>query len=256
MAEQKAQELGRAYNELKALDRAKTEFLSVISHELRTPINLITGYAGMLSERAMGILNSNQADAVNRILDGGTRLTALVNDLIDIARLEAGALALRLEELDYLALVRDVLYAAQIQAEQQGIKIELHLPDELPPVRGDPHRTAQVLENLVSNAIKFSETNTLICVGVRVEGTDIFTEIQDSGPGIPEEALPKLFTRFYQVDMSATRAHGGTGLGLAIVKGLVESMGGKVGVLSRAGHGSMFWFTLPIANQRIEARTV
>ena len=248
----KTADLLAALVELRALDRAKTEFLSLISHELRTPLNIITGYAGMLSEGAFEELTPDGKGAIEQILGAGERLQALVNDLLDVARLEAGALELRSESLDYLALLRDVLYEQSNRAEGQGITIETSLTEPLPPVWGDPHRTAQVLENLLANALKFSRPGDRVTVRIYPEGTKVVTEVVDTGPGIPEEALPKLFSRFYQVDMSATRLHGGTGLGLTIVKGLVEAMGGQVGCRSKPGQGSVFWFTLPSAEEAVD----
>ncbi len=247
--ENKTADLLAALVELKALDRAKTEFLSLISHELRTPLNIITGYAGMLSEGAFEELTPDGKGAIGHILGAGERLQALVNDLLDVARLEAGALELRTESLDYLALLRDVLYERSNRAESQGITIETSLTEPLPPVLGDPHRTAQVLENLISNAVKFSMRGDRVTIRIFPAGANVVTEVVDTGPGIPEDAIPKLFSRFFQVDMSATRLHGGTGLGLTIVKGLVEAMGGQVGCRSKPSQGSVFWFTLPSAGE-------
>lgn len=241
--------LTRALKELQALDRAKTEFLSVISHELRTPLNVVTGYAGMLSEGAFGQLSEGARTAVDQVQGAGERLLDVINDLLDLSRLEAGALELRREPIDYEALVHDVLYEQASRAESIGIDLHREIEASLPAAWADPHRAAQVLENLVSNAIKFSKSGDRVLVRVHVDDEEIVTEVADTGPGIPEEAMPKLFSRFYQVDMSATRLHGGTGLGLAIVKGLVEAMGGRVGCMSQEGQGSTFWFTLPICKE-------
>ncbi|MBI6546427.1 MAG: HAMP domain-containing histidine kinase [Cyanobacteria bacterium NC_groundwater_1444_Ag_S-0.65um_54_12] len=246
-------ELAKASHELQILERAKREFLSVIGHELRTPLNLITGYASMLADGVFGELTAEQREALEQVIDGGDRLLALINDLLDMTRLDAKTISLSDEELDYAALVRDLLYEVQCQAQARGISIETAIPPDLPLVHGDRQRVAQVLENLLSNAIKFSRAGDRIRITVRLVACELITEISDTGPGIPAAALPKLFTRFYQVDMSASRAYGGTGLGLAIVKGLVEAMGGKVGVISLEGQGSTFWFTLPVTRNVIAA---
>lgn len=229
---------------LEEAERYKDEFLSVMSHELRTPLNFIMGFASTLEDEVQGPLNSAQLQAVSKILIGSERMLRLVEDLLEVATIQAGELALRLEATPYEQLIIDVLATLAPLAAKKDLQIttafDIHCLLVL-----DPSRIAQVLTNLVGNAIKFTSPGGCITVRTRQTQGQIVTEISDTGRGIALEDREKLFKRFSQIDMSKTRSVGGSGLGLAIAKGLVEAHGGHIEVVSKLGEGSTFSFMLP-----------
>jgi PAS domain S-box-containing protein len=236
----------RELRELIELDRYKDEFLSVISHELRTPLNFIMGFASLLEDEAAGTLNDKQHEFVDKILNGADRMLILVNDLLDVAKIKAGRLDLSPVPTPYPPIIDEVVATMTPLALDRGITIETQLDvPQLPCI--DAARLIQVLTNLVGNAIKFTSPQGRVTVRAYEQGGELITQISDTGVGIAEHDIPKLFERFRQLDMSATRQVGGTGLGLAISKALVEAHGGQIGVMSELGKGSTFWFTVPIA---------
>jgi hypothetical protein len=229
---------------LQELDRMKDEFLSVISHELRTPLNFITGFASILADEVQGPLNEGQHESVQRILGGADRMLALVDDLLDFAKIQSGHLKLMIAEARYQPLVDEVLASLAPLAEQKGVQLTSAVPADLAPAV-DAQRVTQVLTNLVGNAIKFTQAGGKVEVAAFLRDGRLVTEVRDTGCGIDPAQLGKLFQRFRQLDMSHTRRVGGTGLGLAISKALVEAHGGEIGVESQLGVGSTFWFSLP-----------
>jgi signal transduction histidine kinase len=232
--------------ELRQADRAKDEFLSVISHELRTPLNFIMGFASILEDEIAGPLNSQQHEYLGKINDGADRMLMLVNDLLDFAKLQAGKFTLAPETTAYPALVSEVVGSMRPLAIQKGLQLNTDLrADEALHIDGK--RVGQIIYNLVSNAIKFTPKGGSVRVTTFRENGHVRTEVTDTGIGIATEDVSKLFTRFKQLDMSATRQAGGTGLGLSIAKALVEAHGGQIGVRSEPGKGSTFYFTLPAA---------
>lgn len=250
-------ELSKANEALLQADRYKDEFLSIISHELRTPLNFITGFASILDDEITGPLTPQQHEFLGKILSGADRMLGLVNNLLDMSRLQAGKLSLLTEQLAYAPLVEEVLTTLRPLADQRSVALiaDVQVPTE---VTVDPQRILQVLTNLVDNAIKFTAHGTVrVRAFVRAESSggeasgeggsrEVITQVIDTGEGISEEALPRLFERFQQADMTSTRKAGGTGLGLSIAKALIEAHGGQIGVKSRVGEGSTFWFTLPL----------
>lgn len=245
------QKLESAYQELKELkevDRLKGNFLSAISHELRTPLNFITGFASILDEEVAGELTPEQHRYLAKILMGAEQLISLINNLLDYTRMEAGRFAIFRRPTQYADLVRAALDNLRPMAEQK----DLHLAEdlrEMPVLNVDPDRLTQILYNLIFNAIKFTPPGGRICVRAYPQGQSIVTEVQDTGIGISQEDLPKVFTRFFQADEVSTgsgRQTKGTGLGMAITKGLVEAHGGSIEVESELGAGSTFRFTLPM----------
>jgi signal transduction histidine kinase len=238
--------------ELRQADHAKDEFLSVISHELRTPLNFIMGFASILEDEIAGPLNSQQHEYLGKINDGADRMLMLVNDLLDFAKLQAGKFTLAPETTAYPALVSEVVGSMRPLANQKGLQLSMDLrADETLHIDGK--RVGQIIYNLVSNAIKFTPKGGQVRVTTFRENGYVRTEVSDTGIGIATEDVPKLFTRFKQLDMSATRQAGGTGLGLSIAKALVEAHGGEIGVKSEPGQGSTFYFTLPAAAPADEA---
>jgi signal transduction histidine kinase len=239
--------------ELRQADRAKDEFLSVISHELRTPLNFIMGFASILDDELAGSLNAKQHEYIGKIMKGADRMLMLVNDLLDFAKLQAGKFQLSPERVAYPAVVQEVVASMRPLAAQKGLTLDAdnRFDDTLCM---DGKRVAQVLDNLISNAIKFTPQGGAIRVTAYRQGDWLVTAVTDTGIGIAPEDVPKLFTRFKQLDMSSTRQAGGTGLGLSIAKALVEAHGGTIRVESTPDKGSTFSFTLPIDSPLPECR--
>jgi signal transduction histidine kinase len=230
--------------ELKAVDRYKDELLSIVSHELRTPLNFILGFASLLEEAYVDPLTPAQRTYVSHILHGADRMLALVDSLLDLARLRSGRLSLSPAELDLSPILEDVIAGMRPLAAERGLTLEAQLA--VPhPVVGDRRWIAQALAHMLGNAIKFTPAGR-IDVRAYVEGDRAVVEVSDTGPGIAPEDLSRVFERFRQLDMGATRAAGGTGLGLAIVKEVVEAHAGELGVRSDLGAGTTFWFSLAI----------
>lgn len=227
-------------------ERHKDEFLSVISHELRTPLNYITGFGSLLEDETVGTLTEEQHNCSRKILLGASRMLTLVENLLDASRMSAGQFKVVPTEVAFGELVEEVLNTFAPQAQEARIELGAEL-DALPPVFLDPQRIIQVLSNLVGNALKFTPPGGRISLKAFAVGGTLRTEVSDTGLGIAEEDIPKLFQRFRQLDMSATRAAEGTGLGLVITKSIVEAHGGEIGVESEIGKGTTFWFSLPLA---------
>ncbi len=237
--------LRNANDELRRLDRHKDEFLSIVSHELRTPLNAMKGFATLMASGMAGPLPEPQRQYAANIIQSADRMGRLVNDLLDLASFRLEKLKLDREPTDIRQLIEDVTGAmAPIAAEKHQTlttEIEAHAEPCL-----DYDRVAQVLTNLIGNAVKFSPRGGRITVRVAPQGERLLTEVRDTGIGIADADLPKLFQPFSQVDMGPARRSGGTGLGLSISKAIVEAHGGEIGVRSVVGLGSTFWFTLPL----------
>lgn len=238
-------ENARLFQEMSALDRMKSEFIAIASHELRTPLHNIRGFVKLLMDGKVQDAGT-QREFLSIVDEQSAHLTRLVNDILDVSRIDAGRMQMGKETLPVDELVQGTVAQFRNAAEEKAITIEPILPPDLPTVEGDRERLGQVLTNLVSNAIKFSPAHTAITVRARVDGDELIIDVRDQGIGIPEEALPRLFERFYQVGNSATRTEGGSGLGLYISKKIVEAHGGRIWVESKVGQGSTFSFALPL----------
>ena len=225
------------------------ELLGMAAHDLRTPLTVIDGYAQMLVMAAeQGIWeNDRGVEDLKAIRDTVQGMTNLLTDLLDAQKIEAGKITIQPERTDVEALVRECYNLNSLWAQGKKLKLAMAVDRDLPAVRLDTKRISQVLNNLVSNAIKFSRENDTITVGGRKQDGDLELYVQDTGQGIAPEDLPRLFTKFEQAKTKATRGEKGTGLGLAIAKKLVELHGGKISVSSKLGVGSRFAFTIPIA---------
>ena len=228
---------------LKQLESARQEFVANVSHELRTPLSLIKGYVETLLDGARD--NPEVATKFLQTIDrNAERLRLLIEDLLTISELESGRVRLTLQPVDLAPVVSKVLEDFKTRAGAKEVKLINQIPDL--PVRADTDRLEQVLGNLVDNAIKYGRPQGSVTVGGSArEGGQVEVFIQDDGPGIPPEALERVFERFYRVDKARSREQGGTGLGLAIVKHIVQSHGGRVWATSEVGHGATFYFTLP-----------
>lgn len=236
------------------VDRMKTEFVSTVSHELRTPLTAIKGYVDLMIVGKTGPLNEVQSEFLTMVQASTRRLTDLINDMLDISRIESGRMTVRRETVVYLPLVRESLQMMANQAEAKNISLRLELPPgadtHMPPVRGDGDRITQVLVNLLSNAIKYTPVGGNVIVTVEPEGGIVTTSVSDTGIGINKEDQNRLFQKFFRADNSTTREVGGTGLGLAITKAILERMHGTIRVESESGKGSRFYFTLPVAEDK------
>ena len=225
----------------------KDQFLSILSHELRTPINAIMGFASVMDDEELGPVPEPYRPMIKRMLNSADRLLGLVNDLLDMSKIQAGEFALTLAPTHLADVVRDVLAILQDGAAQKQVALINQLPRDLPLLRSDGQRVGQVLLNLVHNAIKFTEPGGSITIRAAKVPGFLRCEVEDTGIGIPQRDIARLFVPFSQVDSSSTRRAGGVGLGLSIARALILAHGGDIGVVSEPGKGSRFWFTLPLA---------
>jgi signal transduction histidine kinase len=234
--------------ELEAANRAKSQFLANMSHELRTPLNSIIGFSALLTEGLHGPLTERQRRDVGHIHASGQHLLAVINDILDLARVEAGKLELTLEPVALGPVIEDSLTLVREQAAAKGLRLESELPEGLPPALADPLRLKQILSNLLSNAVKFTPEGGAVTVGARAEEEGLALWVKDTGVGIAPEDQERIFREFEQADNTLARQHQGTGLGLALTRHLVELQGGKIRVESEGeGRGSTFTFTMPTA---------
>jgi len=240
-------ELEMTNRELERANRLKSEFLASMSHELRTPLHTIIGFSELLGEELEGPLNEKQMRFVQHIHKDALHLLELINDVLDISKIEADRLELRPEAFDFTALVAESLASIRSLAEAKAHKLETSL-DVPTAVEADRLRIKQVLVNLLSNAIKFTPEGGRIRVEAGVQELFVVVSVSDTGVGIPPEEHESIFDKFHQVGATTKGVREGTGLGLAITKRLVEQHGGSIRVQSKPKEGSTFLFTLPISS--------
>ncbi|MBL8203644.1 MAG: HAMP domain-containing histidine kinase [Blastocatellia bacterium] len=234
---------------LSELDRMKDTFLSMITHELRTPMTAMIGLAENLEAGVYGPLNEPQTENLRKIIESGGRLRQLVNDLLDLSKMESGMMRLQREPLDPRTLVEAVIYQLESLAETGAVKLINRVGYNLPEVDCDGQRVEQVLTNLISNALKFTPPQGTITIAASVQEDFVAFTVTDTGCGIPPESQAHIFDKFIQLHPNRDDRTKGTGLGLAIARHLVELHGGTVGVESQVGAGSCFSFSLPILQQ-------
>jgi two-component system, NtrC family, sensor kinase len=242
----RTRELAEKSRQLELESRHKSQFLANMSHELRTPLNAIIGYTELIADGLYGPPSDQMRSVLERIDINGRHLLGLINDVLDLSKIEAGQFTLSLSDYSLHDVVKSVFTGVEALAAEKGLAFKTDVPADLPRGRGDERRIAQVLLNLTGNAIKFTDAGEVTIKASAHNGA--FTiAVRDTGPGIDAADQARIFAEFHQVDASSTREKGGSGLGLSIAKRIVELHGGRIWVESRRGAGSTFSFTLPIA---------
>ncbi|MGE5674396.1 MAG: response regulator [Mycobacterium leprae] len=227
------------------VDRMKSEFIATVSHELRTPMTSIKGALGLILGGVAGTLPDEARDLLAIAQNNTDRLIRLINDILDISRIEAGKMEIKKNPLSMADAIARAVREMESYARQRNITLQVHVAEDLPRVLADADRLQQVLVNLLSNAIKFSDQHTEVAIASSLEAGVVQVTVEDHGPGIPGEQMSRIFEKFHRVDNASTRKTGGTGLGLAICKAIVEEHGGQIWADSEVGKGSTFTFTLP-----------
>jgi signal transduction histidine kinase len=222
----------------------KSQFLAKMSHELRTPLQAVLGYTEFLLANAVSKLNAEERNDLGYIQQGGLRMLNLINQLLDLSRIEAGRLEVAQKPVDLSEILELVRQDIAPQASQKGLAVRIDLPASLPCVVGDPERLRQILLNLAGNAVKFTEAGS-VTIRATVQDAVVAVTVADTGIGIPPEDLPQIFEAFRQADNNLARRHGGAGLGLAIAQRLARLMDGQITVKSNQGAGSTFTLTMP-----------
>lgn len=248
MVEERTKELALARDRAEEADRTKSAFLAIMSHELRTPLNSIIGFTGIILMELAGPLNGEQRKQLEMVRNSARHLLALINDVLDISKIEAGQLTVSQEAFDPLASIEKVTGIVRPLAEKKGLDFTVETSGKMDPLVSDPRRVEQILLNLLNNAIKFTEQGS-VTLHASIEAGALCISVTDTGIGIREEDLGKLFQPFRQIDTGLSRQHEGTGLGLAICRKLAGLLGGEITVRSEWGKGSVFTFTLPVDRQ-------
>jgi two-component system, sensor histidine kinase len=251
--ERKNLELEEERRRVELQSKAKSVFLAGMSHELRTPLNAIIGFSELMTQGIAGPLNERQQEFVGHVLASGRHLLNLVNDVLDLSKVEAGRMTLDRQWSALPAIVQAVQGVVGGLAVKQGVSLQIQMPDDLPAVLCDPVRIKQVLYNLLSNGIKFTPRNGRVSLVVRRAGDWIELEVADTGIGIAEKDLPRLFREFEQIQTATGSKPEGTGLGLALTRRLLALHGGTVSARSTVGQGSTFTVRLPIQSEGVTA---
>jgi two-component system sensor histidine kinase BarA len=247
--EAQAREAQRTIDELQMRDALKTQFISNVSHDLRTPLAAIITHAEILREGMLGELNPRQRDSLSGIVSGGQQLLDMIDEILTYVRSASDQVSLIRTDFDITELVDQVRMLNQALAAKKHLTIERLNGDDLPPVYADRDKIKHVLANLIGNAIKFTPDGGRVWIGFSRRGRgaeELVVEVGDNGSGISRDHYELVFREFAQVDASPSRAHHGTGLGLAIARNLVEMHSGRIWVESELGKGSRFFFTLPL----------
>jgi two-component system phosphate regulon sensor histidine kinase PhoR len=239
-------------SELRRLQRIRTEFIDNLSHELRTPLTTVSLLVETLAAEA-DTLPPRAAERIAKIEVETGHLVQMVNELMDLSRIESGIATAKLDDIDLGRLAIATTERLRLFAERQSVTLEVNAPPFVPLVRGDRERIGQALLNLLHNAVKFSPPGSVVTVGVTPSETEVVVTVADHGPGIPRAAMPRIFERFYKADRARTRGAGGTGLGLSIARHIVEAHGGRIWAESEEGAGSTFSFAIPISGPDLAA---
>jgi signal transduction histidine kinase len=240
----------RLFQEVRRANDAKSQFVSIVSHELKIPMTSIRGYADLLRQGLVGAVNEKQLEFLRTIISNVDRMTALVSDLSDISRIETGRLRIEPALVFVADAIRDVITQLKPQFDGRKQTVETEVPENLPRLHTDPQRLMQILTNLLSNANKYTPEGGTIKIVAATEGGTIRFTVRDSGIGMTEQEQSRLFTQFFRGESAAVRDQPGWGLGLHVTKRLVELLGGTIGAESHPGAGSTFWFTQPVETAR------
>jgi len=241
---ERTSELAEAKERAESADRLKSIFLATMSHELRTPLNSIIGFSGILQQELAGPLNEEQKKQLGMVRSSSKHLLNLINDVLDISKIEAGELIVAMEPFDLRRVIENVFRTVSPLAEEKGLTLELDVAPAVGEITGDKRRVEQVLLNILSNAVKFTEKGN-VRMKCRVREGEVLFRVADTGIGIKLKDIDTLFKPFQQIDTHIDRKYEGTGLGLSISRKIVEMLGGKIWVESEWGKGSVFSFTLP-----------
>ena len=237
----------RELNEsLKTSMKARSEFLALMSHELRTPLNSVIGFADLMLESNVKTTEEERRVFLGHIQRGGRNLLSIIDNLIDLSRLNAGSLVMRTDDVNLERLASDAYETSLARAEEQALTLQCTIAPNLPRVHADPKRVRQILSELLNNALRFTPKGGRIDLVVARAEEGVWMRVTDTGCGIPKEHLERIFEPFHQVDSSTRRKHGGTGLGLAMVHTFAEAMGGRIEVTSELGEGTTMSFFLPL----------
>jgi signal transduction histidine kinase len=240
---QLAAAFNRMSRELETLETSRRDLVANVSHELKTPITAIRAHL----ENLLDGVEEPDNETLQVMLAQSERLGRLVEQLLDLSKLESGDVPLRREQVALAPLVAQVMSEIQVASADRDVEVSSALPDDLPPIEADAERVHQVIFNLVDNAVRFTPEGGEVRIEAQRHNGAVEVRVADTGVGIPAEALPRLFERFYRVDAARARGDGGTGIGLAIARSVVEAHGGTIRAESEPGHGSTFSFDLPIA---------
>jgi two-component system, sensor histidine kinase and response regulator len=242
-----ADNLEKSNQELRRLDEHKSEFISLTSHELRTPLTIIKSQVQTVLEGKLGKINKSQAEFLSTVASNVDRLIRLVKDLLDLSRIQTGKIEMRCEEIEVIDLVHYILGLFKPEADKKSIHLKYEVPEEI-GIYADREKVERILINLIGNSLKFTPGGGEISISAKTSGdagNDVVIEVEDSGVGIPEPELEKIFEKFHQVEGTSSESAEGVGLGLAITKGLIEAHHGRIWAESEVGKGSVFRFTLP-----------
>jgi signal transduction histidine kinase len=243
LIEERTAELIVAKEQAEAADRVKSVFLATMSHELRTPLNSIIGFTELLEQERTGPLNKEQKQQLGVVRESGSHLLNLINDILDISKIEAGQLKVSRESFDLRALIERATRATKPLSKEKSIELEVEIADDVNSISSDRRRVEQILLNLLSNAIKFTDEGK-IHVSCSLQGREVSVSVRDTGIGIRSQDVERLFKPFQQIQTG--RHFEGTGLGLSICKKLLDLLGGRIEVHSEWGKGSTFSFALPV----------
>lgn len=244
--------LQEQYREVAEAARIKSQFFANMSHELRSPLNSVIGYAELLLDGIDGPVTEAQRADLEKIRSGARYLLKLINNILDMTRIEAGRMEVEIRPFELELVLREAVDTVAPLAYRKGLDLRVEVEPGLGPVRSDEEKVKQVAINLLANAVKFTERGAIVC-RARREGGGVRVEVEDTGAGVAPEDRDRIFTKFYQADASHGRGHRGTGLGLPLSRMLVELLGGRMGLESELGRGSLFWFWIPDAEAGREA---
>jgi hypothetical protein len=230
------------------IDKSKNEFISLVSHQLRTPTTSINWYSEMLLDEEIGTLNEKQKEYLKEIHHGNQRMIDLVNALLSVSRIELGTFVIQSKTIDMAMIADDVLAELQTEIDKKGLEFEKIYKNNIPGIKNDKKLIWIIFQNLLSNAVSYTPPKGKISIKIKKIKTNIHIEIKDNGYGIPESAQPKIYTKFFRATNASAVKPDGTGLGLYITKSLVEALGGTISFKSKEGSGTIFYVNIPSQN--------